>query len=168
MTFEIKLIAGAVLLVVLCALGLWGHHTIYDQGRNAEHVRMQALWDADKQRIQALADAALAQALQDRAQAIITNQVIHDQYENALSTVAVAAGSLAERLHDAEAHLATNRSAVPATPDRSGPSSAGPPSGDAALTNAVAATFAECNANADQLDALEAQLNPQVLPRAHP
>lgn len=162
MTTEIKLIAGAVALIALLVLGWWIHHAIYAAGDTAGSARIQALWDADKKAISDLATQAQAKADAAEKAASAANQEIIDGLQSKLASSESDGLQLARSLRNAQARLATGGSNLPQSPGGPGIAPARGASSDDAITAALGATLAECTRNADRLDALNAELGPQL------
>ncbi len=70
--------------------------------------------------------------------------------------------ALAKRLFDEQARLIAASTAVPEAPSVTGATEAGPQGEDGSIGEAVAEAFSECHRNTDQLDALIAQVLPQL------
>lgn len=147
---------------MLIGLGFWGFMTVYDDGKREGANAIQTRWDADKAAITATADAAIAQANKSRDEALEANEAIQNDYTQKLSATAAAGADLAQRLRNAEARLAANRSAPSQASGGQGAPDPGPTASDARLTSLLGNAFAECAANADQLDALIAEVQPQI------
>lgn len=162
MTPTIKFVAIFVLVLALIGLGWWLDNRARAQGYAAGAAAVQVKWDVDKAAIMAAAAAAILKAQQDRDEALQANQVIHDTYEAELLAAHTSANSLAQRLREYAANATANSGRVPQADRGPGSPAAGTPSGDDRLTELLGAAFAECTQNADQLDALIAQLKPQL------
>lgn len=162
MSLQIKAIAILLALVVLVGgffgYGAWRESVGKKNGAN----RIQVAWDADKAKIQAVTDAAIAQATAQKDMALQANEVIANDYQTQLSAAVADADSLAERLRNAEARLAAHSDTAAKAGDQPGITETGPQASHGELTNAVARVFAECTENADQLDALIAEIRPQL------
>lgn len=154
----VKLIGFGLVGVLFIALGIRGYHAIYQAGANS----VQLAWNDEKLAEDKATATAIAQLTKDRDTAMEANSIIKDSYENELRTAHADAQSLAERLSDAESRASAHSTAAAKAGDRPGatdPSSA--PSNEQ-LTSAVAAVFTECDQNASQLDALIAEIKPQL------
>ncbi len=162
LSLEIKVIAAVGLLLALVGGASYWHHSVYDQGEIAGRAAVQKLWNENKKTIQATADAAIAKANQERDEAQRANEVISHDYETKILAARADAVSLAQRLRDAAARLAANSRATDKAGGQSATPGASAPASDGVLTSAVAGVFEECNANSDQLDALIAEIKPQL------
>jgi len=162
-TLELKLILAAVVLAVLGGLTAWGSHVRYAAGEADGSARIQALWDADKAAIDVLADTARVEAIAAEAAALARNQgVIHD-LQTKLDASNGAGLAMAQRLRNAlTAGAAAGRRAVPQAPGGPVVAPAGGTLVDDPLTVAAGDAFAECARNADRLDALIAEVGPQL------
>jgi hypothetical protein len=158
----VKLYVYAIALLLALG-GFFGYgHARYAAGHKDGANAIQVAWDADKEAIQRMADAAIAQATKDKEAAQEANGVIRDEYETQLFTAHANAQSLAQRLSDAEKRATAGSGSLPKT--GSGPSApaAGPSPSNEILTGLLANVFDECSANASQLDALIAEIKPQL------
>jgi hypothetical protein len=162
MTLEVKVIAALVLAALLIGGGWWLFHSAYAAGQTAGKAETQALWDQDKVAIAKVTAIALAEQTKKTEDALDANQVIHDQYQIQLATVTAAAQSLAERLRHAAAHPAAGGGTVPSASSGQGSHSAGAASSLDAFDDDIAAALTECQSNDDRLDALIAEITPQV------
>ena len=158
----IKVYAIAAGVIVLIAAAFWGYQTIYSEGKKAGAATVQSAWDTDKAAIAAQTAQAIAQATKQRDDALEANEAIHNDYQAQLSAATASAQSLAQRLRDTQARLAASSSTMPKAGGGQSTAGAGPASSDAGLTGAVAAVFQECTDNAAQLDALIAEISPQL------
>lgn len=162
MTTEAKLIAAALGTLVLIALGFWGFTTIYDDGKREGSATIQTKWDADRKAIADATANAIAQATKARDEALEANEAIQNDYAQKLSATAAAGADLTQRLRNAEARLAANRDLMPKAGGGQGAPDPGPTASDDRLTSLLGNAFAECAANATQLDALIAEVQPQI------
>lgn len=161
---EAKLIAALLGIVIFLGALFFGFRAVYDAGDNAGASRVQLLWDDDKANIQKVTDAALANVTKERDAALATNEAAQNAYQTQLSAATASAADFASRLRSAEARIAANRSSVPKSGSGSEPTPASAQSGDVVLTNAIGSALAECSANAAQLNALIAEIKPQITP----
>ena len=163
MTLEIKLIIAAVVLIVIGAGGYFALRSVYEAGDSAGAAEVQARWDANSKAIAALADTARVEAIAAEAAALARNQgVIHD-LQTKLGASSAAGLAMAERLRNAlTAGAAAGRRAVPQAPGGPVVAPAGGTLVDDPLTVAAGDAFAECARNADRLDALIAEVGPQL------
>lgn len=152
--------AIALLLGIGAVLG-YGHYR-YEAGDKVGSDRVQVTLDAFKADVQATADKAIAQATKDRDTALEANSVIKDQYETQVFSANAAAQQLANRLRNAEARLATSGSTPAKAGSGQSAAPAGPPPSNDRLTDLLGRTFEQCSQNADQLDALIAEIKPQL------
>ena len=162
MTLELKLIAGALILLALVG-GVWGYgHVRYVAGENAGKAEVQALWEIDKAAIAKLADEAKAEAIATEDAAQRRNQGVIDDYQTALSNARASASALTASLRDARARLTTNSRAVSQTPNNPGaaPGAAAPGVGQADVL--LGDALAECAATRAGYAALIEQLVPQL------
>jgi hypothetical protein len=159
---EFKVIAGLTAIIAFFGALTLGYRAVYDAGRNAGETLIQTHWDADRQQIAQAAALSLAESTKRTEDALEANRVIHDTYEQRLADNAATALALAQRLRDAETRLAADRGHLSQAANQPGPAAAGASLSADTLTSALAAVFAEANANADALDALVAQINRQL------
>lgn len=108
---------------------------------------------------EAARDALQAQ-IQTRLQTEANNTHVIAQLQ-AERDRAVSDRDIAERLLLA-AKASSRSAAVPQAPDRPGTAPAGPADSGGGLAEALAAAIDECRGNANQLDALIAELKPQL------
>lgn len=159
-----RLIAYGVGALLVLGLLFAGFRAIYDAGDNAGQEKVQLLWDQDKALIQKEADRAVAKATQERDTALQANEVISNDYQARIDAANSNAANFASRLRNALA-ATTNRGSTDKTADN--------PEVIAARTAAVAqqlgqvvgltaGLYADCKANADQLDALISEIRPQL------
>jgi DNA-directed RNA polymerase subunit F len=154
---EAKLIG--LLGIIIAFVALFGWAEMERAGKN----KIQAEFTQYKLTAAQEAATAIAAVNKERDDALTSNEAIALDYQNKLSTVAASATVFAQRLRNAEATIARNTvpkagSGQPTTATIS-PSSADQLGKLAQLT---ADLHAECVANADQLDALIAELKPQL------
>jgi hypothetical protein len=164
---QAKLIGGAVLLTALVAAGFFGVRAIYGAGHTAGKAEVQVTFDKFKADV---AKAANDQALQNAADAAAATKLDrekHDEYEAQIAAARADVGVYAERLRNALARLAAGSGASAPAPSGQGLAPASGPSSDdrlGQLSQLIAAERAECIANDDRLDALVAEVTPQVAP----
>ena len=163
---RLYLYAGAV--AVLLAGGLLAHHFVWKSGHDACEAEWKARWEArDLAEIRAT-DAALIRQRAETDAIAKHNQEISDALaaKTADADAARRDAALARRLLAAAAgHPAPGGGALPETAGQPGTAPASGAQGDGSagpLPGLVAAAFTECRANADRLDALNAQLTPQL------
>jgi hypothetical protein len=155
-------IIGAVALLAFFA---WGAYADYSAGKKAGSDAVQRLWDADLLKRQALTDAAIAKATQERDAALTANGVIQDEYQAKLTVANNNAADFAQRLRNATSRLLASSSAMHSSgsgqiaPDPSAPSSAGQLGQLLAL---ITGLRSECIENAAQLTALQKEITPQL------
>jgi len=148
----------AAAFLVLLALA-WGVDRIYHAGDDSGAARVQAKWDANLADINRVADAAIAEANRKRDEAIAANGAIHDEYETKLNSANAVATDFAVRLRDA--YSAGGRS-LPKAGGVPGSTETSQPPGDDRLTGLLGRAAAECLQNSAQLDALAAEIKPQL------
>lgn len=159
---------AAVVAVVL--VGWWQLHAFGERHERIGGARIQALWDADELAEKAVADAAtLAAQLQDAADAA-RNQRIADDHAKELAAATADRDRYLGLLQRARAAASTVRTGEAA--NLTGASEASTPRGSAetgalaehlaAIDRATADVMVEARQNADQLDALQSQLVPQM------
>jgi len=150
-------------LIVIGAGGYFALRSVYEAGDSAGAAEVQARWDANSKAIAALADTARVEAIAAEAAALARNQgVIHD-LQTKLDASSAAGLAMAERLRNAlTAGAAAGRRAVPQAPGGPVVAPAGGTLVDDPLTVAAGDAFAECARNADRLDALIAEVGPQL------
>jgi hypothetical protein len=153
-----KLVACAVAMVAIFALGGWFGHVRYAAGEAAGRAHVQKLWDADR----VAQEAAYAAAVRATNARIEADRKVAEEVERDLQTKLAAADAsgrdLGRRLSDYIARA--RRCAVsPATPATGVPDAPGAPGGDpearraVEIDRAVEDTLAECKTNATDLDA---------------
>jgi hypothetical protein len=151
------LYAAIAALVLAVCTGLYGAHV----GHKAGAAEVQVLWDADKASIAKTAADALAAEQAKTIAALNANQGIINDYDAKLSAAGASNSDLALRLRHALGAPASC-SSVPEAPGVPGTAPAGSPSGAGSVADAVAAAITESELNAAQLDALIAQIKPQL------
>lgn len=158
----IKLYAYAAGAIALVALSAFGYHAIYSSGKTAGEALIQTQWDANKEAIQKTTDAAIAQAIKARDDALQANEGVKNDYEAQLLAANANAAVFAQRLRNYQAHPSTDRGTVPKAGSGPAAPATGASGGDGTLTNALGDALAECSANTAQLDALIIELKPQL------
>lgn len=156
-----KVIVG---LALGAALSFGGYHVADLKGK-AALASLQHAWDQDKAAIQKVTDDAIAKATQERDTALQANEAISNDYQAKLSTANSDAAQFAQRLRNAENIIAANRGALPKANDNASPATTGAARGSDQLGQLVALVTGlrtECKANSDQLDALSAEMRPQL------
>lgn len=162
---EVKAIAIGVLVIALALGGYIGFRMAFDSGLTAGKAEVQTEWDADKINIQKVADVAIASAMKQRDDAIENNQVIHDQYEKQVAGISANAADFARRLRNAEAIITAGGRSTGKADSGPAPATAGQTSSAdqfGRLLTLITDFHTECQANADQLDALIAEIKPQL------
>ena len=154
-------IAAALALVALIG---WGYHAIYQRGYRASEATWQARWTARDLAETKAKDAALAaqKASQDATDA--HNQEIMNAINDAQRERDAARGDadLARRLLAAASRPPATSGAVPPAADQPGTAPAGGTGEGESLGSLVADAIGECRRNADRLDALIAEVLPQL------
>lgn len=160
------LYAGA--LAVLVAGAFLAHHLVWKAGHDACEAEWRARWDDRDLKELRATDAALLQQRAESEAIAKHNQEISDALaaKTADADAARRDAALARRLlAAATGGAAPGGGAVPQAAGQPGTAAPGQAGGDAGagpLPGLVAAAFTECRANADALDALNAQLAPQL------
>jgi len=148
-------------LIVILALA--GVATYYHIDRDRVEARWQAKWDA-RDAGEALAMAKAAEASRAAYEAATKrNQEVEAKLHDTETQrdAALHDADLARRLL-AAAQDGGRADPVPQGHDQPGTAEAGPPGRTEGIGERLAAYFAECRANADQLDALLEELLPQL------
>jgi hypothetical protein len=156
---EIKLILGLLMLMGIGGLVGWAEIETSDKNK------LQAQFDEYKLNQAQEAATAIAAITKEKEDALTANEAIQLDYQNKLSTVAASATVFAQRLRNAEATIAANRSAVPKDNGGQGtPTTSAPSSADqlGQLVTLVTGLRTECAANSDQLDALIGEVSKQL------
>jgi hypothetical protein len=160
---EYKLAAGAILLLILSGAIYFGLRSVYSAGVTDGKAVVQTAWDADKASIQKVTDAAIAQATAQRDMALQANEVIANDYQTKLSAANANAAALLASVRAYEARAAANRGALPKAgggQPTADPSQV-PPSKDG-LDQFLERYDVACQSDAAQLNALIAELKPQL------
>jgi hypothetical protein len=146
---------GAGLVVGAILLGV-----IYHRGYVAGSAKVQARFTE----YVSLSDAALSRAQAEAASrenaARENNAKVITDYERRLTDSRVYSSGLASRLREYIAKA--NSSPVSENPDQPGTIGPGAPGGIEQITVVIGDAFGECRANAAQLDALIAEIRPQL------
>jgi hypothetical protein len=162
MPSETKWILFVVAIVALLAGGFSMYRSAFDNGRTAGRAEIQGDWDANKAQIQATTDAAIAQARKERDQALQTNGAIRSDYQIQLDASRSLNTDLSRRLRDYQARAAAGSSGVPKAGSRPSTLSTGSTPSLGQLNDALGGALNECAANRAQLDALIAEIRPQL------
>jgi hypothetical protein len=165
MTSEIKLIGIGLAVILLALGGYFGFRYAYDDGEISGKAQIQTAWDADRAAIQKLTDTAIAAATKQRDEALTANEAIQNDYQTKLSAANANAADFSRRLSNALSGATANRSAVPQAGAGPSPATASTPSSAEQLGKLVGLTadlHAECVANSAQLNALIAEIKPQL------
>lgn len=152
--------------ILAAGVGAYGAHELdqipYDRQVTAFASYKAQVADADE-KAQAAANQALQTEVSARFSAETHNaQVIHDLQSQADTSAADVL--LARRLLSAAAtpRSASPSGSVPQAHGQSGTAPASPADGRGGLTETLATAIDECRHNADQLDALIAEIKPQL------
>ncbi len=163
MSLGIKLALILGLIVGLIAAGWGGYNHAFDAGKAAGGAAVQTAWDADKAAIQKTTDEAIAKATSERDATLQANEGIVNDYNAQLSVVRGNAAALAQRLRDYQNRPAAASGSVPKAGDHSNTASASAIAAqEAGIYERLADYDAACQADAAQLNALIAQLKPQL------
>ena len=158
----IKVWLGLALGLVLFVGGWWLHDHLIALGDAKGAARVQALWDKDRAQIAALTAQAAADNAKQAAEAAANNGRIISALQTQLSAASAGQSALAQRLRDAEARTAARGSALPGPPGQPPAPLASTAPSASGLAEICAALDTEDQHNADQLDALIAQIRGQV------
>jgi hypothetical protein len=151
----------AAAVVLIAAIFFGGYHVADLKGK-AALAALQHAWDVDKAQIQGVTDAAIAQATKDKEAALEANGVIQSDYQTQLSAANARAAALASGLRNLENRIAANSGGMPKAGSGSEPADpTGAPS-LGRLNNALGAALNECATNRAQLNALIAEIRPQL------
>jgi hypothetical protein len=160
---EAKALIALAVAVILIGGGWWLYHSAYSEGQTAGKAEIQSAWDLDKAAIQAAADKAVADATKARDDALEANGVIQNDYQAQLSAADARATVLAGRLRDYQARIAAGSSGVPKAGGGQGTTATSPESAqEAGIYERLASYDAACQSDAAQLNALIAELTPQL------
>jgi hypothetical protein len=163
MTAEIKIIAVLAGILALFGGGLWLHHSGYTQGDAAGSSRVQLEWDRNIEEIQRMTAKAIADATAERDKALAANEGISNDYQAQLSAAHANAAVFAQRLRDYQARATTDSGAVPKAGSGQGAAATSAKSAqEAGIYERLADYDASCQADAAQLNALIAELKPQL------
>ena len=163
MSLEYKLIGGAILFLILGGAIYFGLRSVYSAGVTDGKAVVQIAWDTDRAGIQKVTDVAIAQATAQRDMALQANEVIANDYQTKLSSANASAADLLGRVRAYEARAAANSSFV----QKAGGEPATAPAGQVApskdsLDQFLLAYDAACQSDAAQLNALIAEIRPQL------
>lgn len=152
------LAVGALVVVGLLGLGLW-RLAAWQQGIG--EARVQARWDAFMADLQKQGAKAQAQAQADEAAALARNTEILNGLQKRIADSDARGAVLAQRLRLAEARpracpvsAGADQPAAPAARGESGP--------DTAVGRLLGRTLAACMRDGQRLDALIAEIVPQM------
>src|SRR5277367_1670570 len=158
--------AKAILILVACialvAFGFYEYRTVYNSGKQAGMEQVQTAWDQDKEAIQKVTDAAIAKATKDRDDALEANEGIKNDYEAQLLTARANATAISNQLRNYQARHTSSFDQLPETSSGLGAPAASTGQGLAKLDDALGAALTECKDNAAQLNALIAEIKPQL------
>ena len=162
MTTEIKLIVAGVLVIALGLGGFLLYRSAYDSGQTAGKAEIQVQWDTDKSKIQAVTDAAIAQATKDKEAAIAANEGIQNDLQTQLASMRDLNTTLAKRMRLASSNPSANSGTLPQAAGNKDPVSA--PANDSVgrLNQLLADALTECRANWANYSALIKELSPQL------
>lgn len=162
MTIELKVLAGLAAAVVALGSLFFGARAIYSAGDKAGSNRVLVAWDADRAKIQAVTDAAIAILTAEREKALADNDQIHQDYERQLMASSADNASLARRLQNAIAAAATGSGSLPQAGDQSRPPTPGEGPSLQRLASLTANLATECADNRAQLNALISEVQRQL------
>jgi hypothetical protein len=162
---------GPAVVYVVAALLLWGayglwHHNVYKQGYDAAVAIWKPKLEAQTTAYAKAAADAEARNTAKIAAATARNKEITDALFDKTKEAAALRSDrdLARVLLRIARETAARRGEVPAAGDQPGTPGAGGEEGDGSLEGTVADAFGECRRNADRLDALIAEIKPQLSP----
>jgi hypothetical protein len=162
MTMELKMIAIGVAVILLALSGFLGYRMAFNTGVMAGKAETQILWDNDKSKIQAIADAAIIEATKDKEAAIANNEGITNDLQTQLDSMRGLNASIAQRLRNSTASAAAHSGTVSQAADNSKPPAAATNDSVGRLNNALAATLTECRTNWASYKALIAEISAQL------
>jgi len=154
MSIVYALIAVLVLMVIEGVLVGVNEH-------RAGAAEVQVQWDADMAKITAEAVKAKADADAEVQAALTANQGIRDDDNAKIAAINAANSGLALGLRRASCPAAGSGS-LPKASGQPGSAPAGEASGAGPVDDAIAAAITECRINSAQLDALSAEIKPQL------
>jgi hypothetical protein len=164
LTAEIKFIVIGVLIVGLALGGYLLYRSAYNSGQTAGKAEVQTLWDADRSKIQAVTDAAIAKATQEKEAAIAANEGIQNDLQAQLDSMHGLNASLAERLRRANANPTAHSSPLPQAAGNQKPVAAPVDDSVGRLNQLLADALTECRTNWVNYSALIKEVSPQVAP----
>jgi hypothetical protein len=146
--------------VLIAAIFYGGYHVAAVKGKSNLEA-LQLAWDDNKAAIQAEADKAIAQATKEREAALEANGVIQSDYQAQLSTSQALNAGLSQRLRQ---YQSTSARSGPVPQASGGQQPVDPSTAQrlGLLDDAVASALTECADNRVQLNALIAQIKPQL------
>jgi hypothetical protein len=133
----------------------------YDDGLVSGKAQIQTQWDQDKAKIQATADAAVAQATKDKEAAIASNEGIANDLQTQLDSLRNLNASLAQRLRIA-ASITAGSGNMSQGPNNPSPASDATRTRLGQINDAIAASLTECRTNWANYSALIKELKPQL------
>lgn len=161
MSLEYKLIAAAIMLLILGGAAYFGLHQVYAAGE----AHTQLAWDKDVQTRQAAYDKQVADISAQLAMTRKTNEAIHGEYDEKLAQASASAAQFAERLRDATNSLNSSTDTLSKVGDLLGSATASQQASAQRLGQLVSLItdfHTECAKNDAQLDAIVAQAKPQT------
>lgn len=156
-----RLIAYAVAAVALAGLLGWAIHTYNEHLRDQGRAEIQVKFDAYRKEIARLAtEREVANMVKD-AQVIATNEAALNAYQKTLADIAADRDGLSKRLRNSQAR--TCSAAGTQVDHRPAVATASPePSSEEAVDRLYDEYDRACQGDAAQLDALLAELKPQL------
>lgn len=152
----------AYLALALAAVGgyVYWHHKVYDKGHTAGAQSVQVVFDEYRGKITSITEQRKAENAVKLATITATNEAALNAYQTQLSAIADDRDSLARRLRN---HAGACSAILPAVEDQSGTADASTfPGGAQTLDEFLDAYDRACQQDAVQLDALLAQIKPQL------
>jgi hypothetical protein len=158
-----KLIVKIAGIAAVVGLLLWYRHSLIEQGR----AEVRAEWRAADVVANATAETAIREREREDAADAARNIEVEKDYAKKLSAAAADRSRLERQLRNAIAAAsggggAGQGSDKPRTPEASSPGGPEPPDPTAGLAGDIAAALTEARENASQLDALIAEITPQL------
>jgi hypothetical protein len=158
-----RLLAYLVGAAAVLGAVLWLEHAVYAAGDKNGANRVQVAWDQDKADIARVTTSAIAQATAQRDMALQANEAIHNDYQTQLLAARDLSQQLSQRLRDATDRLATRGGALSkASGGQSATATSAESAAEAGIYERLAAYDAACQNDAAQLNALIAELKPQL------
>jgi hypothetical protein len=161
--------AGPIIFYVVAALLLWGayglwHHNVYKQGYDAAVAIWKPRLEAQTTAYaKAAADAEAANAKRVAEFTANNARITRELFDKTKEAAALRSDrDLARVLLRIARETAASRGEVPAAGDQPGAPSTGGAEGDGSLESTVTAAIGECRRNTDRLDALIAEIKPQL------